>query len=112
MEDLKDQKPDPLDYTGVSSGVGPGSVLVRSGSFGPNAHPYYIPTTLVIGVPVTATSAVPERTIVKNVTQLIEEDKCLVNIDTKRDKFSKKVFELEKELEDERKNSEKVKYDF
>ena len=44
----------------------------------------YIPTTLVVAVPATATTAViPERTIIKNVTQWTEEDKRLVNIDTK-----------------------------
>ena len=44
----------------------------------------YIPTTLVVAVPATATTgAIPERTIVKNVTQWTDEDKRLVNIDTK-----------------------------
>ena len=44
----------------------------------------YIPTTLVVVVPATTTTAaIPERTIVKNVTHWTEEDKRLVNIDTK-----------------------------
>ena len=47
-------------------------------------HGPYIPTTLVVVVPATATTAaIPERTIVKNVTQWTEDDKRLVNIDTK-----------------------------
>ena len=47
-------------------------------------HGPYIPTTLVVVVPATATTAViPERTIVKNVIQWTEDDKSLVNIDTK-----------------------------
>ena len=44
----------------------------------------HIPTTLVVGVPATATAlAIPQRTIIKNVTQWTDEDKRLVNIDTK-----------------------------
>ena len=44
----------------------------------------YIPTTLVVAIPATAiTAAIPESTIVKNVTQWTDEDKGLVNIDTK-----------------------------
>ena len=47
-------------------------------------HGPYIPTTLVVAVPATATTAaIPERTIVKNVTRWTEDDKRLVNIDTK-----------------------------
>ena len=47
-------------------------------------HGPYIPTTLVGAVPDTATTAaIPERTIVKNVTRWTEDDKRLVNIDTK-----------------------------
>ena len=43
-----------------------------------------IPSTLIVAVPATATTvAIPERTIVKNVTQWTDEDKHLVNIDTK-----------------------------
>ena len=41
----------------------------------------YIPTTLVMAIPDTA--AILERTIVNNVTQWTDEDKRLVNIDTK-----------------------------
>ena len=44
----------------------------------------HIPTTLVVAVPATATTlAIPERTIIKIVTQWTDEDKRLVNIDTK-----------------------------
>ena len=44
----------------------------------------YIPTTLVVVVPATTTTlAIPVRTIIKNVTQWIDEDKRLLNIDTK-----------------------------
>ena len=47
-------------------------------------HGPCIPTTLVVAVPATATTAaIPKRTIVKNVTQWTEDDKRLVNIDTK-----------------------------
>ena len=42
------------------------------------------PTTLVVAVPATTTTlAILERSIVKNVTQWTDEDKRLVNIDTK-----------------------------
>ena len=45
---------------------------------------FYIPTTLVVAVPATATTlAIPERTTIKNVTQWTDEDKHLVNIDMK-----------------------------
>ena len=44
----------------------------------------YIPTTVVVAVPATTTTlAIPERTIIKNVTQWTDEDKRLVNVDTK-----------------------------
>ena len=44
----------------------------------------HVSTTLVVAVPSTATTlAIPERTIIKNVTQWTDEDKRLVNIDTK-----------------------------
>ena len=44
----------------------------------------YIPTTLVVAVPAkTTTAAIPERTIVKNLTQWTDEHKHLLNIDTK-----------------------------
>ena len=44
----------------------------------------YVPFTLVHAVPATATSAeILEQTIVKEVYQWTDEDKLLVNIDTK-----------------------------
>jgi hypothetical protein len=44
----------------------------------------FVPTTLVHSVPATATAAeIPERSIVKEVHQWTDEDKRLVNIDTK-----------------------------
>ena len=44
----------------------------------------HIPTTLVVAVPATTTTlAIPKRTIIKNVTQWTDDDKRLVNIDTK-----------------------------
>ena len=44
----------------------------------------YVPSTLVYSVPATATAAeIPERTIVKEVHQWTDENKRLVNIDTK-----------------------------
>ena len=39
MRDLKDRKPERLDYTGV--GPDPGSVSVRAGSCGSIAHPIF-----------------------------------------------------------------------
>ena len=50
--------------------------------FKKNGH--HIPTTLVVAVSPTATMlAILEGTIIKNVTQWTDEDKRLVNIDTK-----------------------------
>ena len=43
----------------------------------------YIPTTLVVDSIFFYLAAIPERTIIKNVTQWTDEDKRLVNIDTK-----------------------------